>query len=286
MISKDNLHEIDEDVTLLNFFKLFWAAKLSIVIITSLFFTISVYIALDTEEVFTSAGLIKFVEKEMATESDIENLLKLNSNKSFGLTRNQSLVYLQSREVLYKFFDDFKVRQHLFYEAWDENTNSWTNLDDMTTRKWKAYETYLRDHLKVRSDQQTKLINVSITDRSPEKAVLFINGLIKTANLSAKNKFLTRIENKIEILNQSHREYDDVHSKASLMSLIIKAKSRKVSAENNENFLFEFIDYPAIPEQRSAPNRTLMTLIGTGSGFIFSLILILGLELFREREPA
>ena len=86
------------------------------------------------------------------------------------------------------------------------------------------------------------------------------------------------------MLKNSHDEYTDLFSKDSLMVLIKKETSKKVSVENIDNFLFEFVDYPVIPEQRSAPNRTLMVLIGTGSGFLLALLIILAIELFRERD--
>jgi len=279
-------HPQDQEVTLLDFFKLFWAAKLNIFIVSTLFFIGSVYQALVTEEVYTSYSLLKYVEKESADDSGIESMLNLrqNNRESFGLSMQQSVTYLQSREVIYKFFDEYNVREHLFEEAWDEQSQSWVDLTDVTVREWKAYETYLRDHLKVRLDPQTKLINLSIVDRSPEKTVFFIKGLIKTANKSAKDKFLSDTEKKIEIFKSSYKEYEDLYSKDFLMTLIKKETAKKVSVENNDNFLFEFVDYPVIPEQRSAPNRTLMVLIGTGSGFLLSLLLILAIELFRERE--
>ena len=47
-------HDHDQDVTLLHFFNLFWAAKLNILIVSTLFFLGSVYQALNTEEVYTS----------------------------------------------------------------------------------------------------------------------------------------------------------------------------------------------------------------------------------------
>ena len=183
-----------------------------------------------------------------------------------------------------EFFDNYDVREHLFEESWDAQSQSWIDLTDVTVREWKAYEIYLRDHLKVQLNPQTKLINLSIVDRSPEKTVLFIKGLIKTVNRSAKDKFLFDIDKKIEVLKNSHDEYTDLFSKDSLMVLIKKETSKKVSVENIDNFLFEFVDYPVIPEQRSAPNRTLMVLIGTGSGFLLALLIILAIELFRERD--
>ena len=286
MTTEYTKHDQDQEVTLLHFFNLFWAAKLNIFIVSTLFFLGSVYQAVNTEEVYTSYSLLKYVEKEPAEESGIESMLNLgqNSRELFGLSMQQSVTYLQSREVIYKFFDDYDVREHLFEESWDAQSQSWIDLTDVTVREWKAYETYLRDHLKVRLDPQTKLINLSIVDRSPKKTALFIKGLIETANRSAKDKFLFDIDHKIEVLKNSHEQYQDLYSKDSLTMLIKKETSKKVSVENIDNFLFEFIDYPVIPEQRSAPNRTLMVLIGTGSGFLLALLIILAIELFRERE--
>lgn len=279
-------HLQDEDVTLLHFFKLFWAAKLNIFIVSTLFFLGSVYQALNTEEVYTSYSLLKYVEKEAEEKSGIQGMLNLgqNSRDSFGLSLQQSVTYLQSREVIYKFFDNYDVREHIFEESWDAQSQSWIDLTDVTVREWKAYETYLRDNLKVRLDPQTKLINLSIVDRSPEKTVIFIKGLIETANRSAKEKFLFDIDQRIELLKNSHEEYQDLFAKDSLMTLIKNETSKKVSVENIDNFLFEFVDYPVKPEQRSAPNRTLMVLIGTGSGFLLALLIVLATELFRERE--
>src|SRR6056300_477765 len=122
----------DEDVTLLHFFKLFWAAKLNIFIVSTLFFLGSVYQALNTEEVYTSYSLLKYVEKEAEEKSGIQSMLNLgqNSRDSFGLSLQQSVTYLQSREVIYKFFDNYDVREHLFEESWDAQSQSWIDLTD------------------------------------------------------------------------------------------------------------------------------------------------------------
>ena len=68
------------------------------------------------------------------------------------------------------------------------------------------------------------------------------------------------------------------------MKMIKESNSEKIWAQTNEEFLFKFLDLPVIPKQRSAPNRTLIVLIGTSAGFLFSIFLILGIELFREHK--
>ena len=88
-------YDFDKEVTLLDFFFLFWEGKRSIIAITLVFSLISIYIALDSDEVFISTGVLQFVEKDPIPSSSLTNVLNLNSQKkSKNFSIDLSLIHI------------------------------------------------------------------------------------------------------------------------------------------------------------------------------------------------
>ena len=197
---------------------------------------------------------------------------------------DQAVIYLTSREVIYKFLDELSVAQHLYPLAWDEEEEKWLDEGNILFTPWKVYQKYIRDHLQVRLDKQTKLVSISIRDGSAEKTAEFIINLIRVANREARLNYLERANKQIDIFQEHLAKNENTSSNASTVDLLEYAYKNKLWAETHKDFLFEFVDFPVTPLERVAPARTRMVLLGTTVGFIISLILVLGIELFRERD--
>ena len=121
-----------------------------------------------------------------------------------------------------------------------------------------------------------------IRDKSPENTALYLKGLVELVNSKAKEKYLAKLDERINLLEESLDKSESYRTET-LIKLLNESISNRVRAEANIEFLFKYLDYPVVPMQRSAPNRTLMTIIGTSSGFLISLMILLAMELFREK---
>ena len=282
--AKDDVSHHSE-VSLLDFFALFWKGKSVIFIITILSAVISIFVALDSDEFYRSNALLEFNEKSPLASQGVSSMLGVASIKnSDHYTVDQAIAYLRSREVIYKFFQTYEVRKNLYPLAWDEAKDNWKDPSDIELSEWKVYTKYISSYLSIKANPLTKLVTISVRDQSPKNSALYITGLINITNAEARKQYLQKIDKKIKLLEVSLEDARNISTRDSLKTLLDEAIENKVWAQLNDEFLFKYIDYPVVPLQRSEPNRTLMTIIGTSSGLIISLILVLGLELLRERE--
>lgn len=284
----DNQNLDSEEVNLLDFFRLFWSGRYTIISITVISALLSAVFALQTDPVFTSSALLKHnTERDGGFNSGgglaSQILLGGQTNSSSeSLTADQAIAYIRSREVIYEFFDKFDVRRKLYPLSWDNDQGKWKNEDDIEISEWKVYTKYISSNLQINFNQQTKIISILIRDKSPENTALYLKGLVELVNSKAKEKYLAKLDERINLLEESLDKSESYRTET-LIKLLNESISNRVRAEANIEFLFKYLDYPVVPMQRSAPNRTLMTIIGTSSGFLISLMILLAMELFREK---
>ena len=95
-----------QEVSLLDFFVLFWKGKLIIVAITLLAAVISMIVALQSDIVFKSSAVLEYNEREPAVSQGISSLINTSSlNNSGHYSVSQAIAFLRSRDIIYKFFE-------------------------------------------------------------------------------------------------------------------------------------------------------------------------------------
>ncbi|NWF35562.1 Wzz/FepE/Etk N-terminal domain-containing protein [Mariprofundus sp. KV] len=193
---------------------------------------------------------------------------------------NQSLAMLESREFLWKFYQDEKLRDNLFTKL-DKEGNP---RPDPTV--WQVYRR-LSAIIDVNEDKMTGLIALSVTHQDPEFAARLANALASRLNDYVRLQEVTNTSANLTYLNKELRNTKVDEMRLVLFDLIRKEQQKLMLLNTRKQYVFKVIDAAITPDVKVAPKR-LKIVLGAIliSGLLISLLL-LGREKLREtREVA
>ena len=147
-----------------------------------------------------------------------------------------------------------------------------------------AHEVYLKN-LSISKDKINGFVTVSYEHVSPEFAYEFVTLIIHQINESFRIKDKTKSKNSIQYLKNELEKAANQTVRNSISNLIEAEMEVQMRADIYENYLFDFIEEPYIPEKRSWPSKKLISVIGVLIGIFLSLIFVL-VSNFRLRSKS
>jgi uncharacterized protein involved in exopolysaccharide biosynthesis len=292
MEAKDSLIE---EVTFKDVLLVIWDSKSMIIALTFISAVISIFIALSSDPIFESSAVVEYNGESTSSTASSPGFLgglsgianDLINSKTYEnditFSQEEAIAFLQSREVIYEFFKNYKVAQTLYPEIWDEESQSWLE-ENIEVTEWKLYSTFLRDFFKIKIDQVSKLVYVTISFGDPFIAEKWCRGIITTVNYKGKDYFNAKMDSRIKLAQETLENSNNLALKDSTVNYITSLKNTQITENTKPNFLFSYIDEPVVAVQKARPNRTLMVIMGTFSGGVISLILAFGIGFFRNEH--
>ena len=126
------------------------------------------------------------------------------------------------------------------------------------------------------------MIYLNISHGSPIFAKEFLDIIIGEYNSVSRQKDIEQSQDALEYL---YNQLDTVRDSSVQLSIsqLIESELKKLTFANvRKNYAIDAIDKPFIPDLRSSPQRTRIVLIGALTGFLISIIGILGYYFFRK----
>lgn len=207
-----------------------------------------------------------------------------------GDTRTQKgIKILQSYKFFRLFAEDPNVLPILLAAyGWDPVNNKFLfNEDnfDPETSTWKdgfvpSYQLAFKafnELFFVSQDEKTGFINIYIKSFSPILSKEWLERIIFLINEEVRKDEVNQAKRSIEYLNIQISKTSYTEIKEALSDLIQSQIKIVMLAESSQEFIFDVIDPPFIPEFKKEPFRALIVLI---SG-IFSLLISMIIALFR-----
>jgi LPS O-antigen subunit length determinant protein (WzzB/FepE family) len=127
----------------------------------------------------------------------------------------------------------------------------------------------------ISKNNRTNFITVKFTHISPIFAADFIKLSIKELNSLQRKKELQNSKKALEYLYSQLRDTVESDIRLSINRLIEVQLNKQMLANVQEDYLLEYIDNPYIPEKRSSPRRSLITLLSFMMGLFFSVFILL-----------
>lgn len=168
---------------------------------------------------------------------------------------------------------DFDNDQPLF----DKNLYDLKRADWIKDKKPKDIDSYkaFRSNFTFSKDDESGLVTLSFKSLSPYVAKDLLDTLISEIDEIIKNKDIIEIEKSLVYLQDQLEKTQQSDIRASINSLILNELQNQMVANISESYLFDTIDPPYVPMQKSSPARTIICLIGTLIGLFLSIIFIL-----------
>tara|TARA_B100000780_G_C21125891_1_gene456846 strand:- start:6355 stop:7302 length:948 start_codon:yes stop_codon:yes gene_type:complete len=294
-VEQINLHEI---------LNVFLSNKLLIFLITTLCACASVFYSLSQQDIYQSSAVLMANEGSSAKSdnlsglSSMASLAGLNIQSSGGVSKASLAVEIIKSRDFFKHISSIdsvfanltsiksynpELKKVYFDEKiYNQSLNEWQVGQDGTNLKpnlQKAYENYLFS-VSVMHEKKSGFLYLSFQHQSPVFAKYFMDLIIQEVNIIMKNKDLAQSSKAIEYLYSQLKNDSYVVINKSISRMIESNMYTKMMASIETEYFISVLDSPYEPEFKIAPVRWLICILGTMSGFIFSLLLCLILNYY------
>lgn len=288
-----NLDEID----LLEIIRLCINGKWMIIASTVLFSIFSILYSLSIPNVYESRALLAPINQSanqtIGSYRQLAGLAGVNlgtpegsNNSTKALKKLSSLSFFENN-ILPKIF----LPNLMALENWNHETNTISyNLDkyDTQSKTWVGYplnwsnsptpqESFLvfNSLLQISEDSKSGFISLSITHESPIIAKAWVDIIINEINDFYRLKDKSETERAVIYLNDQLSSSSLSEIKEILADLLKKELQKLTLIEANKDYVFEYIDPPAVMEQKSGPTRSRICILGAFIGSLIGVFLVL-----------
>ncbi|MFL2735319.1 MAG: Wzz/FepE/Etk N-terminal domain-containing protein [Gammaproteobacteria bacterium] len=301
MQDKENSNIFDSDVNhdevdLRDLLKILIDGKWIIVAATSIFSIVGVAYSLYLPNIYESRALL--APSSPTNQSGIlqnygglANLAGIDipevteSNDVQALEKIKSLSFFKTDFLPYIFLPDLMA-----YKAWDSSTNEseydikkYDAVSDSWVRKFsfpqkkipsaqESFNIFVRKHLSINIDNKNNFVTVKIKHQSPYIAKEWTKLLIDQINSFYREKDKSEAERASNYLNRLLAETNLVEIKEVIAALLQQETKQLTLIEANEFYVYEFIDPPAVMEQKSQPKRALICILAALLGGMLGVI--------------
>ena len=202
-----------------------------------------------------------------------------------GGTKVEAVALMKSRVLTESFLVDNELLPVLFEDAWDAKLKAWKSNDpDDTPTLARANKKFDSEVRSVYEDKKTGLITLSIEWTDPELAVVWSRDLVDRVNQQMRDRVISRTDRSLAYLGQELEKTDIVAIEQAIHSLVEKQIKTRMLASVQEEYAFQVIDPPALPDpkDRVSPKPNLMTLLGAFLGVLLGIGLALILEMRKS----
>jgi LPS O-antigen subunit length determinant protein (WzzB/FepE family) len=139
----------------------------------------------------------------------------------------------------------------------------------------ESFEVFKTKHLNLREDEEFGFITLSIKHQSPFIAKQWAELVVSEVNSFYRQKDKLESEKAVSYLKQQILMTSLSEIKEALAQLLQEETKKLTLIEANQYYVFDYIDPPAVMEQKSEPNRVLICIVSALLGWILSVLFVL-----------
>tara|TARA_B110000008_G_scaffold279874_1_gene329249 strand:+ start:69 stop:950 length:882 start_codon:yes stop_codon:yes gene_type:complete len=252
--------------------------------LTIIFSVLSIVYTLSLDNIYKSEVSLSPIEKSTSGSKSVGGLLSL-AGYDLGTDEAESIEvhieYLKSRDfnkylmslpdILPKLMASESFNSESKQIIYNEE------LYDPVSSSWKEGKepSFLIAHKKLKEDLEVTIddsgiVRVSFQHISPVFAKYFLDVILNEFNIISSEKAQRKIERSLDYL---YKKYDEIKTnsvKTSIGNLIEEQLKNQMMIKSREYHVFDIIDPPHLPEEKSAPNRTQTVIFITLLGFFIA----------------
>jgi hypothetical protein len=178
-------------------------------------------------------------------------------------------------------------------KSWNSKTNTLAfdkNIYDTKSNTWirgfsypqqqipsaqESFEVFKTAHLSLIEDKKTGFITLAIKHQSPFIAKQWVELVINEVNAFYRQKDKSESEKAVSYLNQQISMTGLSEIKQVLAQLLQEETKKLTLIEANQFYVFDYIDPPAVMEEKSEPKRALISILSALLGGMLSILLVL-----------
>ena len=296
-----NKHSNDLDVIdLRELFYVLWDGKWIIVFITTFASIFAVIYSLSLPNIYESKAILVPTNSSSSISGALRSYGGLASLAGISLPsggdEGNSAKAIQKIKSLSFFENNILTNIHLpdlmAFKSWDSETNTVSyneNTYDTSSNTWivdnsdpmlkipsaqKSFYAF-KSKLNLIVDNKTGFITLSIKHQSPFLAKQWAELVVNEVNSYYREKDKLESEKAVSYLNQQISMTSLSEIKQVLAQLLQEETKKLTLIEANQFYVFDYIDPPAVMEEKSAPTRSTICIMIALLGGILSTLLVL-----------
>lgn len=309
-IQKDNdQSNLNNEIELIQLFNILIKNKIIIILITAFASIAGVIYSLSLPNIYESNAILapatpsNSISGALRSYGGIAGLAGINLSN--GNDEGNSQKAIQKLKSL-SFFEN-NIMPHIFLpnlmavESWNSKTNEiiynesiYIKKNNTWTRKpsssrtsvptaQESFAAFKSNHLMLNEDKNTGFITLSIKHQSPFIAKEWAELMIDKVNIFYREKDKVESENAVNYLNQKIKGTDLSEIKLAIADLLQEETKKLTLIEANQYYVFDYIDPPAIMEQKSGPKRSLICILSAFLGAMLGIFFVLINNFFLKR---
>ena len=293
-------NNFDDEINLLELSNVLWDGKWIIVSVTAFVSMIGVIYSLLLPNIYESKAILAPVNASsgisgaLGSYSNLAGLAGINlptqsdgNNSVKAIKKIGSLSFFESEIMTNIFLPDL-----LAVKSWNSSTNTFAydeNIYDTNSNTWIRDYSYPKKQIpsaqegfavfkskqSINVDKNTGFVTLTIKHKSPFLAKQWIELVVNQINSFYRQKDKLESEKSISYLKQQFAMTGLSEIKQVLAQLIQEETKKLTLIEANQFYVFDYIDPPAVMEQKSEPSRALICIISALLGGILSIVLVL-----------
>ena len=293
--------DFDDEIDLLEIFNVLLQGKWIIVSITTFISIVGVIYSLYLPNIYESKALLVPVNTTTSISGGLEGYSSLAGLAGIrlpsGSVEGNSVKAIKKITSLSFFEKNIMTNIHLpdlmAVKSWNPESNtlyfdaSIFNADNNTwVRDYsypqqqkpspqESFEVFITKHLSLSEDVATGFSTLSIKHQSPFIAKQWAELVVNEVNSFYRQKDKAESEKAVSYLNQQISMTGFSEIKEVLAQLLQEETKKLTLIEANKSYVFDYIDPPAVMEEKSEPKRALICILFALLGGMLSILLVL-----------
>lgn len=296
MIDKEmsSFNSSKDEVDLLEIVSILWHSK-KVIILSFIFFgTISVFYALSISNQYKASTTLAVADSSSnSIPSSIGQLGGIASLTGINISGGQSTSegqiaqeIMQSWSFIAKFVEDNNIAPDLIAaKGWNKNTNELiyeNGVYDFESNKWsikkpsswEIYQAFI-GLLSFSQDSKTGLVYVSIEYFSPNIAKQWLDLYVDSINAYMQKRKLLEVSRNIKFLEDEIAKTSVTEMREVFYSIVEEQTKQKMLAAASPEYAFIYVNSSMVPEVKSRPRRSVISMFITFFGTFFTIIVII-----------
>ena len=311
-LNKSAILNTDDQIDFKELFQLIWQKKWFVLSVTGLFSLIAIIYSLALPNIYQSRALLSPMEGQggginqaLGNYSGIASFAGINlpaqdsdSNAVKSIQKLNSLSFFEENILPNIFLPDLMA-----IESWDRTSNSISynrKIYNDTTQTWvrdiqypqtetpsaqESFRVFIKDNLFVSKDMDTGFVTIAIKHQSPFIAKEWTEIIVNQLNDFFRKKDKAEAQAAVAFLNIQIAQTSFAEIKQVIAELIQQKTQQLALIEVSKFYVFEYLDPPAVMEQKSEPKRSLICILGAFiGGFLGVFIVILRHYAFNKNS--
>lgn len=263
-------------------FNVVWRGKWIVIAVTAVFAVASVFYALAATQWYRAEVVMVPARSPDALQGQLGNLAGLASLAGVNIGQQadstEALAVLRSREFVSDFIEEQNLMPVLFADKWDATEGKWKGDPKKSPDVRDGVKLFENQVRRIVENKRAGLISLSIEWKDSATAADWANLLVERANERMRQRAQAEAEVNVQFLKDELASTNVVTLQQSIGRLLESELQTLMLARYNKEFAFRVVDQATPPKWRSKPKRTLLVILATMAGGIFSLLVVFGRE--------